>query len=102
MRKIYQWLEKTSLKDSSEAPIIPAQIQALNTGLIEAEAYHTRQEPSCRLCKEARETVQHRTAGCEREEGQTWSVTTRVWHSITKYLLRVSAGGSRIKVGKTS
>ena len=30
-----------------------------------AGIYHTRQDPRCRLCKEASQTVQHIVAGCE-------------------------------------
>ncbi|XP_029026371.1 aldehyde dehydrogenase family 3 member A2-like isoform X1 [Betta splendens] len=40
---------------------IKKSIKALSTRAIEAQIYHTRQDPRCRLCKEAPETVQHIT-----------------------------------------
>ena len=61
IEKSYQWLEKADLKDSTEALIMAAQEQALSTRSIEAGFYHTRQDPRCRLCKDAPETVQHMT-----------------------------------------
>ena len=61
--KSYQWVEKAGLKSSTEALIMAAQEQALNTRSIEARVCHTRQDPSCRLCKDAPKTVQHITAG---------------------------------------
>ncbi|KAM9816571.1 carbohydrate sulfotransferase 6 isoform X4 [Syngnathus typhle] len=70
VKKSYQWLEKARLKDSTEALIMAAQEQALNTRAIEAKIYHTRQDPRCRLCKEAPETVQHITAGCKMLAGK--------------------------------
>uniref|UniRef100_A0A087XGF1 Reverse transcriptase zinc-binding domain-containing protein n=2 Tax=Poecilia formosa TaxID=48698 RepID=A0A087XGF1_POEFO len=72
IRKSYQWLEKAGLKDSTEALILAAQEQALNTRAIEAQIYHTRQDPRCRLCKEASETVQHITAGCKMLAGKAY------------------------------
>ncbi|KAK7877546.1 hypothetical protein WMY93_031734 [Mugilogobius chulae] len=65
LKKSYQWLERAGLKDSTEALILAAQEQALSTRTIEAQIYHTRQDPRCRLCKEAPEMVQHITAGCK-------------------------------------
>ena len=53
IRKYYQWLKKAGLTDSTEALILAAQEQALGTRSIEAGVYHTRQEPRCRLCKDA-------------------------------------------------
>ena len=37
----------------------------LNTRLIEARVYHTTQDPRCKLCKDAPETVQHIIVGCK-------------------------------------
>ena len=65
IKKTYQWLERAGLRDSAEALIIAAQEQVLDTSSIEAGVYHTRQDPRCRLCKDAPETVQHITAGCK-------------------------------------
>ena len=69
IRKSYQWLEKAGLTDSTEALILAAQEQALGTRSIEAGVYHTRQDPRCRLCKDASETVQHIVAGCKMQAG---------------------------------
>ncbi|KAK7922367.1 hypothetical protein WMY93_009269 [Mugilogobius chulae] len=72
LKKSYQWLERAGLKDSTEALILAAQEQALSTRAIEAQIYHTRQDPRCRLCKEAPETVQHITAGCKMLAGKAY------------------------------
>ncbi|TWW69252.1 hypothetical protein D4764_18G0000580 [Takifugu flavidus] len=45
IEKTYQWLEKAGLKDSTEALLMAAQEQALNTRSIEARVDHTRQDP---------------------------------------------------------
>ena len=42
--KTYHWLEMAGLRDSTEALIMAAQEQALNTRSIEAGVDHTRQE----------------------------------------------------------
>ena len=38
--------------------------QALRTRAIEVDVDHTRQDPSCRLCKEASETIQYIIVRC--------------------------------------
>uniref|UniRef100_A0A3P9JW03 Protein kinase domain-containing protein n=1 Tax=Oryzias latipes TaxID=8090 RepID=A0A3P9JW03_ORYLA len=45
IKKSYQWLERAGLQDSTEALILAAQEQALSTRAIEAQIYHTRQDP---------------------------------------------------------
>lgn len=45
IRKFFQGLEKTGLKDSTEKK------QALSARTVEVEVYHTTQNPRCRLCK---------------------------------------------------
>uniref|UniRef100_A0A3B3HDB2 HAT C-terminal dimerisation domain-containing protein n=1 Tax=Oryzias latipes TaxID=8090 RepID=A0A3B3HDB2_ORYLA len=72
INKSYQWLERAGLQDSTEALILAAQEQALSTRAIEAQIYHTRQDPRCRLCKEAPETIQHITAGCKMLAGKAY------------------------------
>ncbi|XP_051924320.1 uncharacterized protein LOC127602290 [Hippocampus zosterae] len=72
LKKSHQWLERAGLKDSTEALILAAQEQALNTRAIEAQIYHTRQDPRCRLYKEAPETIQHITAGCKMLAGKAY------------------------------
>uniref|UniRef100_A0A3B3HR86 Carbohydrate sulfotransferase n=1 Tax=Oryzias latipes TaxID=8090 RepID=A0A3B3HR86_ORYLA len=61
IKKSYQWLERAGLQDSTEALILAAQEQALSTRAIEAQIYHTRQDPRCRLCKEVACTNWKRT-----------------------------------------
>ena len=51
IEKTYQWPEKAGLRDSTEALIMVAQDQVLNTRSI--EVYHTRQDLRCKLCKAA-------------------------------------------------
>ncbi|TWW69263.1 hypothetical protein D4764_18G0000690 [Takifugu flavidus] len=72
IEKTYQWLEKAGLKDSTEALLMAAQEQALNTRAIEARVYHSRQDHRCRLCGDAPETVQHITAGCKMLAGKAY------------------------------
>ncbi|TWW75426.1 hypothetical protein D4764_13G0000880 [Takifugu flavidus] len=58
--------------NSTEALLMAAQEQALRTRAIEARVYHTRQDPRCRLCGDAPETVQHITAGCKMLAGKAY------------------------------
>lgn len=55
-------------KDSPEALILSAQEQALSTRAI--EIHHTRQDPRCRLCKEALETIQQQLWGVRCWQGK--------------------------------
>ncbi|KAF7652694.1 hypothetical protein LDENG_00093610, partial [Lucifuga dentata] len=92
--KSYQWLEKwlkkwlcADLKDSTEALIMAAQEQVLSTRSIEAGVHHSRQDPWCRLCKDAPETVQHIVAGCKMLAGTAYTerhnqVTGTVYRNI--------------------
>ncbi|TWW69428.1 ATP-dependent Clp protease proteolytic subunit, mitochondrial [Takifugu flavidus] len=99
IEKNYQWLKKSGLKDSTEALLMAAQEQALSTRATEARVYHTRQDPRCRLCGDAPETVQHITAGCKMLAGKAYmerhnQVAGIVYRNIcTEYGLEVP--GSR-------
>lgn len=68
IKKSYQ----TSLRDRTDALIMAAQQQA-NTRSIEARVYYRRQDPKCRLCKDAAETVQHIVAGCKMKVGTLYT-----------------------------
>ena len=70
--KTYQWLNKANFKANTEALIMAAQEQALNTRAIAAEIYHTTQDPRCRLCGEHRETVAHLVSGCSKLAGTAY------------------------------
>ena len=56
------------LTDGTEALILAAQEKALGTRSIKVGVDHTRQDPRCRLCKEASETGQHIVAGGKMQE----------------------------------
>ena len=60
----YRWLTTSSLNTNTEALIMAAQEQALNTRSIQAGIDHTIQDGRCRLCKQATESVQHIVSGC--------------------------------------
>lgn len=55
-------VEKSYLKDSTEALIMAAREQGLSKRSKEAGVCYTRQEARCRLCKDASEIVQYITA----------------------------------------
>lgn len=59
IEKSHQWLEKTRLKDNIKAQIMETQEQALGTSSLENGIYHTREDPRCKLCIEAPETIHH-------------------------------------------
>ena len=63
MTHTYQWLNKSNIKANTEALIMEAQEQALNTRPVAHEIYHTVQDSRCRLCKQHAETVAHITSG---------------------------------------
>ena len=73
LEKTYQWLVKSNLKDNTEALIMAAQEQALKTRAIEAKIHHTRQDPTCRLCHQHDETIQHLTSGCVKLAGTAYT-----------------------------
>ena len=73
LNKSYQWLEKTNIRDNTEALIMAAQEQALKTRAIEAKIYHTRQDSKCRLCGENDETIQHIVSGCKKLAGTAYT-----------------------------
>lgn len=66
--KSYQWLHIVQLIGSTEV-LIMAQEQALSTRPTKAGIYHTRQNPRCRLCKDA-DRMQN--AGREGKHGTPW------------------------------
>ena len=102
MEKTYQWMEKAGLKDSTEALLMAAQEQALNTRAIEAGVYHTRPDPRCRRCREEPETVQHITAGgrCWRQ-GLHGATEPGSGHSGQEHLDPGWTGGPRVQMGDT-
>ena len=69
MARTYQWLNKSNIKANTEALIMAAQEQALNTRAVAHEIFHTVQDPRCRLCKQHTETVAHVTSSCSKLAG---------------------------------
>lgn len=63
IKKSYQWLEKASLKDSTEALVMAVQVQPLRTRSAETGVYH----------KDAPETVHHIVAGFKMQAGKTYT-----------------------------
>uniref|UniRef100_H3AYE9 Reverse transcriptase domain-containing protein n=1 Tax=Latimeria chalumnae TaxID=7897 RepID=H3AYE9_LATCH len=59
-----QWLTKGHLKGETEALVIAAQDQALNTNSHRVRILHSETESKCRMCKAKEETVAYRS-GCK-------------------------------------
>ena len=64
----YKWMKATGLKVETEALIIAAQEQALNTKSHQARILKTSTDARCRLCKTANETVTHILTCCPKIE----------------------------------
>lgn len=62
----YEWLKTVNLKVETEALLIAAQDQALNTKAHKTHIMKTTQDPLCRMCKSKDETVAHILAGCSK------------------------------------
>ena len=73
MEKTYQWLNKSNLSANTEAMIMAAQEQALNTRAIAHKVYRTRDNPRCRLCNSHDETVAHLVSGCSKLAGTAYT-----------------------------
>ena len=73
MSMTYQWLDKTNIRANTEALIMAAQEQALNTRAIACDIYHTVTDPTCRMCKQHRETVAHIISGCSKLAGTEYT-----------------------------
>ena len=80
MTSTYQWLNKSNVKANTEALNMAAQEQALHTGAVAHEIYHTVQDPRCRLCKQHAETVVHIISGCSKLAGTDY---TKRHNSVT-------------------
>jgi hypothetical protein len=72
MDKSFQWMMRSNLKANTEALIMAAQEQALNTRAITAKIYHTNQDPRCRMCMTHNETVAHLVSGCSKLAGTAY------------------------------
>ena len=73
MAMTYQWLTKSNIRTNTEALIMAAQEQALNTRAVAFEIYHTVQDPRCRMCRQHPETVAHLVSGCSKLVGTEYT-----------------------------
>lgn len=60
----WQWLRAGYLAKSTEAYVIAAQEQALQTRLLRATILHEDVDPMCRMCGKVVESVAHLASGC--------------------------------------
>ena len=69
----YQWLNKSNIRANTEALVMAAQEQDLNTTAVAHKIYHTLQDPRHRLCKRHAETMVHITSGCSKLAGTEYT-----------------------------
>ena len=86
IEKSYQQLGKAGLKDSADC--------------LRPKVCHTRQDPRCRLCNCAPETLQHITADCKIQAGRAYmerhnNVAAIVSRNICDKYTRLAAPGSK-------
>jgi hypothetical protein len=60
----HTWLMKGQLKKETEALIMSAQESALRVNYIKFKIDHTVADPTCRMCHQFPETIQHIVCGC--------------------------------------
>ena len=65
VKESWEWLKVGDLKRETEALIMAAQEQALNTNSIKKHIYKTSDSDKCRLCSVSVETVSHIISGCK-------------------------------------
>ena len=66
VKESWNWLRDGQLKRETEALIMAAQEQALNTNSIKKHIYKTSESDLCRLCSKNVENVTHIVSGCEK------------------------------------
>ena len=59
-----KWLKNSRLKCNTESMVFAIQDEAIKTRYIEKNIYHTREDDTCRLCNEYKETIHHEVSGC--------------------------------------
>ena len=62
----WEWLVESDLKVQTEATVCAAQEQALRTNYAKNKTDKTLENPSCRMCGEKGETVQHAVCECKK------------------------------------
>ncbi|XP_023238417.1 uncharacterized protein LOC111637209 [Centruroides sculpturatus] len=64
--RTWLWLTNGALKKETEGLIFAAQEQAIRTNAIKARIEKSADDPTCRLCKEADETIDHILSCCKK------------------------------------
>ena len=64
--KTWAWLQRGELKRETEALITAAQDQAIRTNYIKANIDKTQENDLYRMCRQAKETVNHIVSGCSK------------------------------------
>ncbi|XP_067126490.1 uncharacterized protein [Centruroides vittatus] len=64
--KTWLWLINGALKKETEGLILAAQEQAIRTNAIKTKIEKSADDPTCRLCKEADETIDHILSCCKK------------------------------------
>ncbi|KAJ7335269.1 hypothetical protein JRQ81_013210 [Phrynocephalus forsythii] len=65
-KRTWLWLTNGTLKKETEALIFAAQEQAIRTNAVKARIEKSAESPTCRLCKEADETIDHILSCCKK------------------------------------
>uniref|UniRef100_H3AKE8 Reverse transcriptase zinc-binding domain-containing protein n=1 Tax=Latimeria chalumnae TaxID=7897 RepID=H3AKE8_LATCH len=65
IEQTFRWLTNCHLKGETEALLIAAQDQALNTNSHRVRILHSGTESKCRMCKAEEETMAHIISGCK-------------------------------------
>ena len=62
----WRWLREGELKKETDGLIMAAQTQSLRTNVVKAKIDKSTSDATCRVCKQAEETVDHILNGCSR------------------------------------
>ena len=62
----WRWLREGELKKETEGLIMAAQTQSLRTNAVKAKIDKSTSDATCRVCKQAEETVDHIVSGCSK------------------------------------
>ena len=62
----WRWLREGELKKETEGLIMAAQTQSLRTNVLKAKIDKSTSDATCRVCKQAEETVDHIVGGCSK------------------------------------
>ena len=88
----YSWLKEANLKIQTEALMIAAQDQSLNTKAHKTHIMKISTDPRCRMCGSADETVAHILAGCSQLAGTQYLARHNEVAKILHYNMCVEYG----------